>query len=101
MTDRISSISFQEIRYSESLWIDRSSGQPIKMEIPGANSYSISFGNFRKVDGAAVPGYIEILSGDEKRIQIRYSETDFLSGPEDADTYDLEVPPGIEPSIIE
>jgi len=84
-----------------SLWIDRSSLQPIKMEIPGANTYSISFGNFLKVDGASVPGYIEILSGDEKRIQIRYSEMDFLSGPEDADTFDLEVPPGIEPSIIE
>ena len=32
-----------------SLWIDRSSGQPIKMEIPGANSFSISLsGNFRR-----------------------------------------------------
>ncbi len=84
-----------------SLWIDRSSGHPVKMEIPGPNTYSIFYGSFRKVEGASVPGSIEINTGDEKRIQIRYSDMDFLSGPEEAGTFDLEVPPGIEPSIIE
>jgi len=83
-----------------SLWIDRSSGQLVKMEIPGINTYSIYFSSFQKIEGVSVPGVIEILSGDEKRILVRYSEMDFLSGPEDADTFDLAIPPGIEPSII-
>lgn len=84
-----------------SLWIDRSSGRLVKMEIPGTIAYSIDFSSYRNVGGVAVPGVIEITSGDEKRIVVRYSELDFLSDPEDADTFDLPVPPGIEPSIIE
>lgn len=84
-----------------SLWIDRSSGQMVRMEIPGTITYDIYFSSFRKVAGVSVPGIIEILSGDEKRILIRYSELDFVSGPEEADTFDLPIPPGIEPSIIE
>lgn len=83
-----------------SLWVDRSSGQLVRMEIPGTNTYSIDFSSFRKVEGVSVPGVIEIVSTDEKRILIRYSELDFLAGPEDEDTFDLPVPPEIEPVII-
>jgi hypothetical protein len=92
---------FRANKNIRSLWIDRSSGQLVKMEIPGITSYSIYFSSFRKVEGAAVPCVIEIITGDEKRLLVRYSELDFLSEPEDADTFDLSVPPGIEPSIVE
>ncbi len=84
-----------------SLWISRSSGHPVRMEIPGPNTYSIYYGDFRNIQGSSVPGTIEIITGDEKRVLIRYSDMDFLHGPEDADTYDLAVPPGIEPIFIE
>jgi hypothetical protein len=83
------------------LWIDRATGLPEKMEIPGAAPYNIFFSGFRKIEGTSVPGVVEITSGDDTRIQIRYSETDFQSGPDEADAFDLEAPPGIEPSIME
>lgn len=83
------------------LWIDRSSGLPEKIELPGRVPYNIYFSGFRKVEGTSVPGVVEIISGDDKRIQIRYSDTDFQSGPDEAGTFDLEAPPGIEPTIME
>lgn len=84
-----------------SLWVERATGHLEKMEIPGTITYTISFGSYRNIEGASVPGSIEIQSEDEKRVQIRYSEMDFSSGPADPNTFDLEIPPGVRPSIVE
>lgn len=85
-----------------SLWVERSSGRLVKIEIPGRETYTAIFENFRNVEGSDLPGVIEIRSGEDRTVRIRYTELTMETGePGESDPFDLEVPPGLEPSVLE
>lgn len=85
-----------------SVWTDRSSGRLIKMEIPGPETKLITYDDFREVGGGLFPGTIEVRSGQERVVRVKYGDMKLAPrGSADRDTFDLEIPEGVKPILIE
>jgi len=93
-----------------SIWLE-----PEKMELArfesfgsdGSVLYTVTFNDYRIVQKTAVPERVEIRTGggDEERdasiLRIRYSDLQVSSGEDDKDLFDLEIPSGIEPVVLD
>ena len=105
---RIDTFSGEKKRL-RSIWLEPAKIEMARFEAFGSDGsilYAVTFKDYRTVQKIAVPERVEILAGgDEGRdasiIRIRYSDLQLSSGEEDKDLFDLEIPPGIKPVLLD
>jgi len=105
---RIDTFSGQKKRL-RSIWLEPAKTELARFEAFGSDGsilYTVTFKDYRTVQKIAVPERVEIRAGGDKGrdasiIRIRYSDLQLSSGEEDKDLFDLEIPSGIEPIILD
>jgi outer membrane lipoprotein-sorting protein len=105
---RIDTFSDKKTRL-RSIWLEPSRMELARFESYGTDGsvlYTVTFKDYRMVREMAVPDRIEIRSGgDEEKdasfIRIRYSDLQLSSGEENKDLFDLEIPSGIKPVLLD
>jgi hypothetical protein len=105
---RLDAFSDEKTRL-RSIWLKPESGELARFESfdpDGAVRYAATFKDYRTVQKRAFPETVEILTGGEEGkdgsvIRVRYSDLQLSSGEEDKDLFDLEIPSGIKPQVLD
>lgn len=89
-----------------SFWVDLSTGELVRVDFSGQGGktlYSARLDDFEITEGVPVPQRIDIgLEADGSgplTLRIRYSDLQLSSGGDEA-VYDLPIPPGVEPLLL-
>lgn len=105
---RIDSFSDEKKR-RRSLWLEPGRMELARFESLGTDGDvlgTVILKNYRRVGGIDVPDRVEIRSEGEEGagasvIRIRYSDLELASGEENKGLFDLEIPSGIKPHLLD
>ncbi len=105
---RIDTFSGEKKRL-RSIWLEPAKIELARFEAFGSDGsilYAVTFKDYRTVQKIAVPERVEIRTGgdegkDASIIRIRYSDLQLSSGEDDKDLFDLEIPSGMKPIILD
>jgi hypothetical protein len=95
-------------RRLRSLWLNPSSNELTQFESfesDGTIAYKVMLEDYRSVGGTAMPERIDVRIGGEDRdatsLRILYSDLQLSTGEDDGSLFDLDVPPGVKPMLLE